>query len=168
MKLTENEINRFWASVNRTDSCWLWDGPIDGRGYGRFNARRNGKTKVIRASRLSYAMAHGEFDPELFVCHHCDTPLCIRPDHLFLGTHHDNMQDMIRKNRAATSGRTRIGEKNPRAKLTWSIVREIRHALDVQSMTEDQIVATYGIARSTVFDLAHNRRWPKEQDPTPA
>ena len=72
--------------------CWLWLGDLDSGGYGRLKI----KGKTYRAHRFSLLR---EQQTDLFVCHKCDTPSCVNPDHLFLGTHSDNMKDMVSKNR---------------------------------------------------------------------
>jgi hypothetical protein len=79
------------------EGCWIWTGSRAG-GYGTL--RVDGK--VQKTHRLSYAEFIGQIPDGLCVCHHCDNPPCFNPDHLFLGTHNDNMQDMKRKGRSAT------------------------------------------------------------------
>jgi hypothetical protein len=91
----ESAEDRFYNqhSVNPQTHCWEWIGATAGRGYGRIQV--NGEK--VYAHRLSWQMHNGEIPDGLFVCHHCDNVLCVNPDHLFLGTHSDNMQDMVRK-----------------------------------------------------------------------
>lgn len=85
--------------------CWLWTGPWCDSGYGR--VARHGK-EITRAHRMFYTVHKGEIPKGLFVCHKCDTPACVNPDHLFLGTARDNVQDMIRKGRNRPGGRKPI------------------------------------------------------------
>ena len=88
---------RFDAKVLKTATCWLWTGETDyNKGYGRVNWN----AKAHRAHRWSYALHYGEFDSSLMVLHKCDVKLCVRPDHLFLGTAWDNNKDMEKKGRA--------------------------------------------------------------------
>jgi hypothetical protein len=88
---------RFWAKVQKTDSCWLWTG-CKSRGYGRFRSRGN-KVTSQRTHRVSWEIAHGPIPDGLKVLHRCDTPACVRPDHLFLGTQKENVWDSIQKGR---------------------------------------------------------------------
>jgi hypothetical protein len=87
---------RYWGKVDKVDSgCWLWRGAVSSRGYGNFTVRR----KQFGAHRYSYEMAHGPIPPGLIVCHTCDTPACVNPAHLFVGTDQDNVDDMMEKGR---------------------------------------------------------------------
>lgn len=95
MKITEAHKARFWSRVQKTDGCWDWTAALSHYGYGEFYL---GETSY-RAHRVSWILLCGEIPPGLCVCHHCDNRKCVRPDHLFLGTHNDNMQDMKQKDR---------------------------------------------------------------------
>jgi len=86
---------RFWAKVNKTDTCWLWTAHCNADGYGEFSI--NGAR--ILAHRASYLLEHGILPEGLQVLHSCDKPPCVRPTHLFLGTQQDNINDMIVKER---------------------------------------------------------------------
>ena len=88
---------RFWPRVQKADGCWPWIASIGTDGYGKFWVR--GRT--THAHRVAWELTHGQIpddDPRL-VCHHCDNPPCCNPAHLFLGTHSENAQDMVRKGR---------------------------------------------------------------------
>jgi hypothetical protein len=81
---------RFWKHVQKTQGCWLWAAGLTGR-YGHFEGDY--------AHRFAWRIHFGPIPKGRCVCHRCDVPLCVRPDHLFLGTHKDNTQDAIRKGR---------------------------------------------------------------------
>ena len=89
--------DRFWEKVDKSGDCWIWIGAKNGWGYGILS-RGTGMGRV-RAHRLSYELANGAIPDGLFVLHKCDNPPCVRPDHLFVGDHAANMQDMHRKDR---------------------------------------------------------------------
>jgi hypothetical protein len=86
---------RFFAKVQKTDGCWLWTASLNKAGYGQIYA----EGRPQHASRISWRIHNGAIPAGLHVCHHCDNPRCVRPDHLFLGTRSDNMQDMLAKGR---------------------------------------------------------------------
>lgn len=89
---------RFWKHVEKTESCWLWTGATDGRGYGKIGSGSH-QASPLTASRASYALAYGPIPDGLWVLHRCDTPACVRPDHLFLGNNDDNVRDKMAKGR---------------------------------------------------------------------
>lgn len=101
--MINNWVERFWSRVKRGDGCWEWQGGSNQYGYGLFT-RRGCDTKVTRvASRISWELAHGPIPQGMVVCHKCDNPPCVNPDHLFIGTHLDNMRDMVAKGRSVPS-----------------------------------------------------------------
>jgi hypothetical protein len=91
---------RFWRKVDKSGDCWLWRGGTSRKGdliYGAFGLGG----PDCSAHRASWILSFGPVPPGLLVCHECDTPLCVRPTHLFLGTYQDNVDDMIRKGRGS-------------------------------------------------------------------
>lgn len=92
--LSEKDITRFWSFVQKGDGCWLWLG-ANSRGYGQFKHR--GAMRI--ASRVAYFLATGDPLGGLAICHRCDNPQCVRPDHLFAATSQDNTKDSIAKGR---------------------------------------------------------------------
>ena len=93
---------RFWAKVNKTETCWLWTGGKRPFGYGFiWYEGRN-----LSVHRLSFEMHHGPIPEGMVVCHRCDVPSCLNPDHLFLGSQSVNVTDCVQKNRHAEARRT--------------------------------------------------------------
>lgn len=105
LTISEEVIERFWSHVVKSDGCWIWTaGTYKHGGYGLISiGDRNHRTH-----RVAWILANGEIPEGLFVCHHCDNPPCVRPDHLFLGTNLDNMRDSNQKGRL-TKGSCRRG-----------------------------------------------------------
>lgn len=139
----------FWAVVKRGESseCWPFAGRRDKWGYGVFHMR---KTK--RAHRLAWEFSNGEIPDGLFVCHHCDNPICCNPSHLFLGTATDNAADRTAKQREAR------GEDSGVAKLTEVAVREIRGC--VKTAQEKRLAAEIlGVTRQTINDILTRKTW---------
>lgn len=87
--------DRFWAKVDRSGECWTWTASAHSFGYGRFGIGR----RVFTAHRVAWELVNGPVPGGLHVCHRCDNPPCVRPDHLFLGTAKENLRDMIAKGR---------------------------------------------------------------------
>jgi hypothetical protein len=94
VRATAPEV-RFWPKVAKSDGCWEWMGSRKETGYGLFTL----DSRTSSAHRFSYSLAFGSIPAGMEVCHHCDNPPCVRPDHMFLGTHSDNMRDRFAKGR---------------------------------------------------------------------
>lgn len=97
--IAPNVVDRFMQNVEPEPNtgCWLWSGGESAHGYGCFSFGRAGRSKL--AHRASYEMFIGEIPAGLHVCHSCDTPACVNPDHLWPGTDRDNVRDMMAKGR---------------------------------------------------------------------
>lgn len=97
---SERDKARFWIKVKQTSQCWEWTASLNIHGYGVFNLKDESL-----AHRISYQIFHGKLDENIQVLHKCDNPKCVNPDHLFTGTHHDNMLDKANKGRSRHFGR---------------------------------------------------------------
>lgn len=102
-----HDIALFWSKVeiNNPNDCWIWKAASTGR-YGSFRG--------VAAHRLSWELVNGRSLGDLYACHHCDVTHCVNPDHLFAGTHQDNMADMMSKGRQ--KGQNKNGTKGESAK----------------------------------------------------
>jgi len=146
-------MDRLWNRTNRESGCWIWTGCKNADGYGTISV--NGKMHM--AHRLSWELTNGPIPNGLFVCHKCDNPSCINPEHLFLGTNKDNMQDKVKKGRKNGGGPAR-GERNGSAKITKADVLEIRK-LHANGISGRKIADKFGISDSQVFRIILNQCW---------
>ena len=146
---------RFWAKVNKTDSCWLWTAGTRSGGYGQFHA--DGARKSLEAHRYAWEMANGDPVPSgMCVLHRCDVRLCVNPSHLFLGTKADNVADMDKKGRRATNPLR--GEKHRQAILSATDVLMIRARLAAGASQRD-VARSFGISQPTVSAINVKRIW---------
>lgn len=130
--------------------CWEWAGSRSSDGYG--GMKIEGRTKF--AHRLSYELHVGPIPDGLFVCHACDNPGCVRPDHLFAATHMENVRDRDRKGRQNHV----TGERHGCAKLTRKKVRAIRRRRASGERYSD-LAREFGISPSSVRNAAIGKAW---------
>ena len=142
--------DRFWAKVQKTTNCWIWLASKDIKGYGWFGI--NSKN-VVKAHRFSYELHKGKIPKGIFVCHSCDNPHCVRPNHLWLGTNDDNVQDMVKKMRHT------FGERNAMAKLTEKNVMKIKKLLHTGEYTGRQIAKLFNVSGVIISQIKHGTRW---------
>ena len=142
--------DRFWAKVQKSDGCWIWTAYRSHKGYGFFMGEDGRKSN---ASRIAWVLTYGPIPDDMLVCHHCDNPACVRPDHLFLGTPAENSADMMAK------GRQTFGEINPSAKITDEQVRDARLRYAAGGITQKQLAQELGISRSNVSLLVRGKAW---------
>jgi HNH endonuclease/helix-turn-helix protein len=159
-------VDRFWSRVDKngpmpsaytqcSENCWLWTGCKDerpGKGYGEF--RVNNKKTLTH--RYSYLINVGAIPDGLLVCHRCDNPSCVRPEHLWLGTPKDNSQDCSKKGRKNTPK----GEDSVSSKLTEVEVREIKETYAAGGITHRELAKRYGVSRPHIGDIINGSRWP--------
>jgi len=132
----------------------------NGDGYGLM--RKDSKTSMVGAHRISWELHYGPIPKGVDVLHHCDNPACVNPIHLFLGTHLSNMVDMAQKGRWGINGRNYTGETNPRAKLTAEQVQEIR----TLPLSQRKLDYKFGVSPWEIQNILRNRSW-KHDDCAP-
>jgi hypothetical protein len=132
--------------VDGVTGCWNWTASQNGRGYGQINV--DGRPRP--SHRISYSVHRGKISDGLFVCHHCDNPLCINPDHLFLGTAADNAADRHSKGRSIIHS----GSNHGSAKLTEADVVAIR----ASKASQDILGAQYGVSGAQICRIRNGKQ----------
>jgi len=157
----EERFKRFWDKMEKPDDgCWIWPGS-KAAGYGTiFVEYRTKHATMMKAHRLSYMIHVGAIPPDKEICHSCDTPPCIRPSHLFLGTHQDNIADAKRKGRMAHIGQNSPrGENHPTSKLTQNAIKEIRATYAAGDTSMSTLGQRFGVSASLIYHIVRNHRW---------
>lgn len=158
LQFTPSQRSRFWLRVDKLGSiptmcpelghCWLWQGTCSWSGYGEIQI---GNQRHFKTHRLSWIWHKGDIPDGHEVCHRCDIPRCVNPDHLFLGTHQENMAD------AAAKGRMGHGERHYKAHLTENAVLEIRNLRGTTSMRS--IAKRFGVTDTAIADIFYGITW---------
>jgi len=180
--MRKDAIRRFWGKVKvlGEGECWEWQAGKIRRGYGSFEI--DGKTKL--AHRVAWSLAHEQEVPDgAFVCHKCDNPSCVNPDHLFLGDAKTNLEDCVAKGRTArgmrhgaythperrprgdrSGSRTKPesrprGERNAQARLTAEQVREIRRRYAEGGVSHRQLARENSVTQRTISNIVRGEIW---------
>ncbi len=136
--------SRFWPKVKKGDGCWEWTGFRFSNGYG--SIRKPGDNGRALTHRVAYELSFGPIPPGLLVCHHCDNRKCVRPDHLFLGTHADNSRDMAEKGHQG------------RKKLSPTEILKIRTAR-ASGVGPTELGRRYGVNKTTIVHAVQRKTW---------
>jgi HNH endonuclease len=147
--------DRFWSkcAAQPETGCLVWTSATDGkRGYGHFNV--NGKPK--KAHRIAYELHHG-VPPDGWVLHHCDNPPCVNPEHLYVGTHADNMRDRRERGRVRYGIRP-IGSAHHKARLTEADIPVIR-TLYRWGAQAPKVAKAYRVSTGAISAIFHGRHW---------
>jgi hypothetical protein len=136
---------RFWAKVDKRgpDECWPWAAALSNRGYGKFSIPKN---RWLLAHRVAWQLTHGLIPEGQIVRHKCDNPLCTNPEHLELGTHQDNSDDMAKRQRHGANVR-----------LKPAVARAIREAAKTE--TGPAVARAFGVHPATVYRIASGKYW---------
>jgi hypothetical protein len=138
----KNNIN-----INNKTGCWEWKLRRDKDGYASINLGGNRE----RCSRISYQIYKGQIPNKMLVCHTCDNPPCVNPDHLFIGTHKDNMDDMVSK------GKNKKGTNNGRHKLNNNMIKEIKKLYPIKSMPT--LAKMYNVSVVNISSIIRGKIW---------
>lgn len=141
----------FWNRCSKSEQgCWEWIGSKNEDGYGTLRF----VNKHWFAPRLAWTLTYGPILDGLLVCHKCDNPGCIRPDHLFLGTHQDNRDDMVRKGRGPTSEKVRRPKK-----LNTDQVVQILILGNTGNVRHADIAIQFGVTASVISKIIRKQLW---------
>lgn len=144
---------RFLAKVTRTPTCWLWTGATNKRGgYGMIHSGSGSRLATHMALRV---FKNVQIPAGAIVCHSCDVPLCVNPEHVWIGTQKDNIGDMDRKGRGVRVK----GEKHPKAKLTERDVIQARFIHQVQGVSYAEIGRRLGVHPDTISYAVRGKTW---------
>lgn len=139
----KTDEQRFAEKINKTETCWLWTGFLNHDGYGRVGKKRGVRTGG-RAHRIAWEMANGPVPRGMCVMHICDVRACVRPDHLRLGTHDENMADMWAKKRMPT-------------KFSPEKIIEIRQR--ATGKNDKELAAEFGTIPRYIWEIRTRRSW---------
>lgn len=137
---------RFWIKVKKTETCWIWIGAKNKKGYGNINI---GNGITIMPHRLSWAIHFGEIPDGLVLCHRCDNPSCVNPNHHFVGTSAENRKDAVVKKRMPYA---------PNAKISQKIADEIRQ-LKKNGRSQISISKEFKVSPMTISFIIRNKIW---------
>ncbi len=134
---------RFYSKIKKTRKCWLWTAAKNNMGYGVIG----NKTGVYLAHRYSYFISKGNIPKHKSVCHTCDNPPCVNPEHLFVGSHKINAADMVRKNR-----------------VSWALIdlktaEKIRRDYRRKDVIQSELGNIYGISQESVSKIINRKIW---------
>ena len=141
----------FWNQVLKGEGCWEWMGNLVTNGYGRVGCNN----LFYSTHRLSYELAYGPIPDGMLVCHKCDNRKCVRPNHLFLGTTQDNVDDKMRKGRHVAGKHSVLTKEKVQAIISEYVPGEVTYAT---------LGEKYGVSPSTIWKVIKGKSWRPSAD----
>lgn len=176
VRTDEQYWNDFMARVLKVPAgCWEFQGCRNRDGYGRFSLDATKKPQYWQAHRYAYVHFHGEIPEGKIVCHHCDNPPCVKPEHLYAGTHKENMHDASVRERLQTGedhiwtrrpDLVRKGERHHNARLKTADVIAIRQAVYNGARHVD-LAKIYEISLGHLGEIVASKSWKSIPDTAP-
>lgn len=154
--------DNFWSNTKKNENtgCIEWIRGLNDRGYGMLRVSTG---KSMKAHRFAWELVNGKIPDGKMVLHKCDNPPCCNPEHLFLGTQKDNLEDMTRKGRRWPGNPERFGpqdgENNNRSKLKKENVLEIKHLLREGKKSHGEIAKKFNVSRVTITLINTKKLW---------
>jgi hypothetical protein len=170
---------RFWTKVDKSgaNGCWIWTAARSSHGYGKIGGPSR---RILKAHRVAWELVHGSIPEGFLVCHHCDNPPCVNPDHLYLGTHKDNSRDMVVRGRAKRyQGPPPTGDRHGSRTMPHRVARGSRNgfsklterdaqwvwALRALGYQYAEIAAVFGVSTATVSRILRRKNWTHVDPP---
>lgn len=152
-KKQKSVMDRFLSHVNKTDYCWEWTASKydNSRGYGCFNLN----SIAHRSHRIAYTLFVGDIPEGMCVLHKCDNPICVNPDHLWIGTRDENNKDRKKKQRGARNN----GETNGFSKIDSNTVKEIRRMREEEGLSYGKLCNVFNLSKSHIARIIHRKAW---------
>lgn len=142
--------------IDKSGDCWLWTSHTNEKGYGLLSV---GRGKQVRVHRYMYELYKGQIPDGLHVLHKCDVRRCCNPDHLFLGTQKDNMEDASKKGRIGYKSFN--GESHHNSKLKKEDVIEMRKLWESGSFFQSELAKRFNVTQQVVSKVVNFKAWKK-------
>jgi hypothetical protein len=149
----KNDNERFWDKINKgsNDECWEWEGTVKSTGYGHFKTNN----QMIIATRYMMGQIQGKEIDGFYILHECHNPICVNPNHLYLGNQKENMEDRYEDKPNSSV----VGSENGRSKINEETANEIRNRYREEDVTYYDLEKDYPISHTTIGKIVRNEKW---------